>query len=97
MTACPRCPAEWGGTNTAHCGAAGCHQTFTGPTAFDKHRAGYGERGQCKSPARVGLVEAGRGYSCWALPGARPVPVEVASPVVVYLDDNDTVNGDDDA
>ena len=32
------CGARFGGLNTAHC--SGCHQTFTGLTAFDKNRDG---------------------------------------------------------
>ena len=38
MHTCPRCPNHWGGLKTAHCAA--CHETFTGLTAFDKHRTG---------------------------------------------------------
>jgi hypothetical protein len=48
-----------------------CHETFTGITAFDKHRAGshgWGKR-HCVSPEAAGLVAAGRAYPCWALPG----------------------------
>lgn len=59
--ACQHCGARWGGINTGHCKAAGCHQTFSGITAFDKHRAG----GKCKHPADVGLVESNRAYPCW--------------------------------
>lgn len=66
---CSGCPARWGGTNTAHC--SGCHQTFTGVTAFDKHRAGghAASTRTCVDPASVGLVRADRGYPCWGSPG----------------------------
>jgi hypothetical protein len=65
---CPRCPARWNGYNTGHCSA--CHETFTGITAFDKHRDGSHVKGRyCVSPQSVGLVPAGRAYPCWALPG----------------------------
>lgn len=35
----------------AHCGAEGCHRTFTGVSTFDQHRVG----GKCdmETPARV--------------------------------------------
>lgn len=72
MSACGGCSATWGGTNTAHCG--GCHITTTGVTAFDRHRNQRGERGQCQAPEAVGLVDAGRAYPCYGLPGDRPVP-----------------------
>jgi hypothetical protein len=69
MVSCVRCPARWGGLKTAHCNA--CHQTFTVVAAFDKHRAGshtHDDR-HCLDPAAVGLVDAGRAYSCWGFPG----------------------------
>lgn len=66
---CPRCPARWGGYNTGHCSA--CHNTFTGVTAFDKHRAGSHAKGRyCITPEDAGLIPAGRAYPCWAHPGA---------------------------
>ena len=63
------CGASWGGLKTCHCPA--CHETFTGPTAFDKHRAGshIDATRRCTDPKTVGLVDAGREYRCWALPG----------------------------
>jgi hypothetical protein len=66
---CARCPARWGGLTTAHCSA--CHRTFTTDAASQKHRAGSHERGErhCLDPAKVGLVDAGRDYSCWGFPG----------------------------
>lgn len=59
---CPRCDAQWGGNSTAHCGA--CHHTFTGVTAFDKHRVRY----KCVDPASVDLVDVGRKYPCFGSP-----------------------------
>lgn len=68
---CGRCSNRWGGLNTAHCPR--CHQTFTGLTAFDKHRDGNHAHGtrHCVDPAKVGLVDAGRGYPCWGQPGGE--------------------------
>lgn len=81
---CGQCDARWTGQNTAHCMAQGCHQTFTGITAFDAHRTGShtesGERivdkgkteprgpRRCLLPADVGLVDAERKYPCWGYP-----------------------------
>lgn len=61
------CGARWNGENTAHC--SGCHQTFTGLTAFDKHRSGSHVTGRhCQDPWDIGLVDAGRAYQCWGFP-----------------------------
>lgn len=61
---CGRCAARWAGTNTAHCGAQ-CHETFTSPRSFDKHRL----NGECRPPAAVGLVALERaGYIAWGSP-----------------------------
>ena len=60
---CPRCDKRWNGTNTAHCGF-GCHETFTGMTAFDKHQ----KSGKCREPLEAGLEPAGRAYPCWTTP-----------------------------
>lgn len=66
---CGTCQARWGGYNTAHC--SGCHLTFTGLSAFDKHRDGSHAKStrHCVSPESVGLIEAGRAYPCWGFPG----------------------------
>lgn len=53
------CEARWNGLRTSHC--SNCHQTFTAPSAFDRHRRG----GQCLAPDTVGLGDAGRAYPCW--------------------------------
>lgn len=67
---CARCTARWNGYLTAHCGA--CHETFTGITAFDKHRDGSHTKGRyCRTPKDVGLVLSGRNYSCWGFPGSE--------------------------
>lgn len=64
---CAKCTGRWNGFNTAHCSA--CHLTFTGVTAFDKHRAGnHSVRRYCLSPEEVGLVLTGRAYPCWGFP-----------------------------
>lgn len=47
------CGAKWSGAGRAHCGA--CHITFSGDSAFDRHRRGEGDR-RCLDPASVGLV-----------------------------------------
>lgn len=48
---CGRCNNRWGGTSTCHC--SGCHETFTGLTAFDQHRTGSHTHGtrRCLPPA----------------------------------------------
>jgi hypothetical protein len=64
-----RCGVRWHGYNICHCAATACHRTFTGITAFDKHRAGSkrGEKaGECSDPLNVGLVLNDRGQ--WSLP-----------------------------
>lgn len=65
---CAHCAARWGGLNTSHCSK--CHATFTGLTAFDKHRDGSHARStrHCLPPEKVGLIDAGRAYPCWGLP-----------------------------
>lgn len=40
---CRKCNREWTGLKMAHCGA--CHETFSTPANFDKHR----DRGKCLS------------------------------------------------
>jgi hypothetical protein len=69
MTRHAGCPARWGGLKTCHCAA--CHESFTVVAAFDKHRVGShaDDTRQCVHPATVGLVDAGRAYSCWGFPG----------------------------
>jgi hypothetical protein len=70
---CGKCPATWSGAVMCHCRS--CHQTFSTPSNFDKHRAGSknGEFkvGECSLPSLRGLVLNGRGY--WAAPGRDEV------------------------
>jgi hypothetical protein len=51
---------------TAHCN--GCHLTFTGLTAFDKHRDGPHTARKCLTPDSVGLVLTNRLYPCYGFP-----------------------------
>ncbi|WP_345346898.1 hypothetical protein [Rhodococcus olei] len=62
INTCNGCPARWSGLNTAHC--AGCHVTFTGPSAFDRHRV----KSTCATPAEIGLKSADRAYPCFGYP-----------------------------
>jgi hypothetical protein len=58
---CGRCAVRWSGALTSHCGG-GCHLTFGGVTAFDRHR----RSGACLPPETVGLsLIPGRAYPCW--------------------------------
>lgn len=60
-----RCGARWGGSNTAHCAAVGCHRTFAAVGGFDAHR----RDGRCLDPATIGMAQvAGRPYQCWGYP-----------------------------
>jgi hypothetical protein len=59
VTVCNGCDKTWGGLLTAHCSA--CHITFTGITAFDKHR----RRRKCLTPESIGLVLKDRVYPCF--------------------------------
>ncbi|WP_439332433.1 FDXHR family putative zinc-binding protein [Saccharopolyspora antimicrobica] len=47
---CGGCSSRWTGVSRCHC--SGCHQTFSGVTAFDKHR----NRSKCREPSKLGLV-----------------------------------------
>jgi hypothetical protein len=69
MASCAEFAARWSGLKTAHC--AGCHQTFSVVSAFDRHLAGSHPQGtrHCLDPATVGLCDAGRAYPCWSHPG----------------------------
>ena len=44
------CGARWTGPSRSHC--AGCHLTFSGQTAFEKHR----KTGICLTPEEAGLI-----------------------------------------
>ncbi len=63
MHSCSKCDNTWGGMAQAHCGV--CHDTFSGVTAFDRHRS----NGKCKSPDTVGLELRTSGATpVWAFP-----------------------------
>lgn len=65
-----RCGARWAGSNTCHCAAAGCHLTFVGAGAFERHRRG----GECVDPTLIGMTQApGRAYEAWTLAVAEEV------------------------
>jgi hypothetical protein len=49
----------------AHCVNEGCHRTFTGPSAFDKHQTGY-DPVVCLDPTTVGLERKPSGL--WGYP-----------------------------
>lgn len=84
MNTCNGCGSAWGGALTAHC--SNCHKTFSGLTAFDKHRAGSHTKGRyCLDPetvtegnprsARFGepiLDLTDRKYPCWGTAGEKP-------------------------
>jgi len=59
---CKGCQAHWTGLKIAHC--ASCHETFTTPANFDKHRV----RGKCVDPS-IHLVKNARGI--WHKPYER--------------------------
>ncbi len=60
-----RCGSRWGGLNTCHCAADGCHRTFSGVSTFDRHR----RDGRCIDPATVGMAALpSRPYECWGYP-----------------------------
>lgn len=62
------CPVLPTGGRRSHC--AGCHETFTSVSAFDRHQT-LDEAGPvCHGPAARGLVRRDDGLWCW--PGERP-------------------------
>lgn len=64
MITCGGCSVEWTGDGRCHC--SGCHNTFGGLTSFDAHRTQYGERGSCKKPEDIGLIQTEKGV--WSAP-----------------------------
>ena len=62
----PECRKVTG--RACHCGA--CHISFTGLTAFDKHRVGDVEHRVCSEPGAVGLELNAHGLV--GFPGGRP-------------------------
>lgn len=65
---CSGCTAKWSGVTRAHC--SGCHRTFTGVSAFDRHR----EDGACLDPASLGMVERDGGL--WGAPAMTPEQID---------------------
>lgn len=59
------CGKWWtGGERASHC--AGCCETFSSLTAFERHRRGL----RCNPPAEVGLVARRKPFgTLWAIPG----------------------------
>lgn len=54
---CGTCAQSWSGLSVAHCGADGCHQTFSAVGLFDKHRVHHGEHGRCIPPEEIAGME----------------------------------------
>ena len=67
LLTCGGCSSTWSGLGRAHCGVGGCHRTFTGVTAFDRHR---GAKGECLDPATLGMVLREGGL--WGAPALTP-------------------------
>jgi hypothetical protein len=63
---CGGCLSTWSGLGRAHCGVGGCHRTFTGVTAFDRHRSSGG----CANPVDLGMVLRDGGI--WGAPAMTP-------------------------
>lgn len=60
------CGARWTRAGACHC--AGCHETFSSLSGFERHR----RRGVCLDPAVCGLVRKSAGKAggfMWTLPG----------------------------
>lgn len=56
------CGKKWRGASRSHCGAKGCHLTFSSVSTFDAHR----KNGVCLDPASVGLVlRTEPGFEYW--------------------------------
>lgn len=67
MTTHAMCGKTWSGKRAEHCPA--CCETFSSPSAGDKHRTGgYGNR-VCRPPAEVGLVLRDKSGPVWGYPG----------------------------
>lgn len=64
------CGKSWTGAGRVHCG--GCHETFTGETAADKHRTGvFGVDRRCLPPMEAGLVAREKPWGVlWGAPAA---------------------------
>jgi len=65
LLTCGGCPSRWSGLARAHCSA--CHLTFTGVSAFDRHRSADDE---CLDPTTLGMVL--RPGALWGAPALSP-------------------------
>lgn len=65
LLSCSGCPSRWSGLARAHC--SGCHLTFTGVSAFDRHRS---SEGTCLLPPDLGMVLRDGGL--WGAPALSP-------------------------
>lgn len=70
---CRGCASRWFGIRRAHCSA--CHLTFSGASAFDRHRTPTGDHGTCTHPATLrdatgaaALVQRGGAWSWPTMP-----------------------------
>lgn len=68
LLTCGGCPSRWSGLGRAHCSA--CHLTFTGVSAFDRHRS---SEGTCLLPTDLGMVLRNGGL--WGAPPLSPEEV----------------------
>lgn len=69
----PVCGKSWGGFRAEHC--AGCHETFSGTTAGDKHRIGKHHDGtrRCMTEVELqGALAYDADRDVWRLPDAQP-------------------------
>jgi hypothetical protein len=65
------CGQWWTGVSRAHCPADGCHRTFSGDSAAERHRVGApGLDRHCADPATVGLIARQMPFGVlWGWPG----------------------------
>lgn len=49
VAVCGGCTARWQSWSLAHC--ASCHESFSSPSLFDRHRLHQGEHGRCEHPS----------------------------------------------
>ncbi len=59
MGYCRKCNEKWTGLRVCHC--TGCHRTFGGVDAFDRHRLSF----KCVDPVDVGMRMDAKGH--WGL------------------------------
>lgn len=63
----PKCGHWWTGTRAAHC--AGCCNTFSSITAFDRHQQNTDPGQTCRIPGAAELVPVPKKYgTLWSLP-----------------------------